>query len=40
VYVITTDRQEEILLPAIPDVIKDIDLKQGQMVVELMEGLI
>jgi 16S rRNA processing protein RimM len=40
VYVITTDRQEEILLPAIPDVIKGIDLKQGQMVVELMEGLI
>jgi len=40
VFVVTNDRQEEILLPSIPDVIKGIDLEQGQIVVELIEGLI
>jgi 16S rRNA processing protein RimM len=39
VYVV---RQEdrEILLPAIPDVIKSIDITQGIMVVQVIEGLI
>jgi 16S rRNA processing protein RimM len=40
VYVIKNDRQEEILVPSIPDVIKEIDLEKGQIVVELIEGLI
>jgi 16S rRNA processing protein RimM len=40
VYIVTNDRQEEILLPSIPDVVKSIDLEKGQIVVELIEGLI
>ena len=40
VYVIKKDGQGEILLPAIPDVVKSIDIEQGQMIVELIDGLI
>ena len=39
VYVVHDDTRE-ILLPAIPDVIKEINLERGDMVVELMEGLV
>jgi 16S rRNA processing protein RimM len=40
VYVVQGEDQAEILLPAIPDVVKAIDLENGQMVVELLDGLI
>ena len=40
VYVVKKDGRQEILLPAIPDVIKSINIEQGQMIVELIEGLI
>ncbi len=39
VYVVQQENRE-ILLPAIPDVIKTIDMTQGSMVVQLIEGLI
>jgi len=39
VYVVR-DGGREILIPAIEDVVKEIDLAKGRMVVELMEGLI
>jgi 16S rRNA processing protein RimM len=39
VYVIQDDEGEELLIPAIPDVIKTIDLESGNMQVELLEGL-
>ncbi len=32
-------KEREILLPAIPEVIRDIDLKKGRVVVRLLEGL-
>ena len=39
VYVVRGQRRE-VLIPAIEDVVLEIDLDQGRMVVELMEGLI
>ncbi len=39
VYVVDHAGQE-LLLPAIPDVVQSIDLNQGQIVVKLLEGLI
>ncbi|MBI1800257.1 MAG: 16S rRNA processing protein RimM [Chloroflexi bacterium] len=39
VYVVTTARGDEILLPAIAQVVKAIDVEQGRMVVELMDGM-
>lgn len=39
VYVIKSEATD-ILLPAIPDVVKQVDLEAGQMVVHLLEGLI
>ncbi len=39
VYVVRGEGKE-ILLPAIPDVIKSVDLTEGRVVVEVMEGLI
>ncbi len=39
VYVVETDAHEELLLPAIYDCVKDIDLTQGTMTVYLMPGL-
>lgn len=39
VYVITTPEGKELLLPAIPDVIKKIDVENGVMTVHLLEGL-
>jgi 16S rRNA processing protein RimM len=40
VYVVKGNNQKAILLPAIPDVIKSIDIEKGQMKVELIAGLI
>lgn len=40
VYIITTPEEKEILLPAIPDVILDVDVKEKKMTVRLLEGLI
>jgi len=39
VYVVD-DGLRELLLPAIPDVVKSVDLDKGQIVVELIDGLI
>ena len=39
VYVITTPAGKELLLPAIPDVIKNVDVTAGVMTVHLLEGL-
>jgi 16S rRNA processing protein RimM len=39
VYVVA-DEGKEILLPAIADVVKLIDLEENQMVVEVLDGLI
>lgn len=40
VYVVKTELGKEILLPAIKDVIKDIDLNTNKMTVTLIEGLL
>ena len=40
VYVVTQESGNEILLPAIPEVVLDIDLAEGQMSVFLLDGLI
>lgn len=40
VYTVKTPEGKEVLLPAIPQVIKDINLTEKKIVVELMEGLI
>jgi 16S rRNA processing protein RimM len=32
--------EKEILLPAIPDVVKSVDIEKGQMIVQILEGLI
>lgn len=39
VYIVH-DGSREILLPAIPDVVKEIDLNRGEMIVELIDGLV
>lgn len=39
VYIIQAEGAEELLIPAIPDVIKDIDIDAGTMHVQLLEGL-
>jgi len=40
VYIIENEMKKEILLPAIPDVIKKIDIDGNRMIVKLLEGLI
>ncbi len=40
VYVVRPEIGREILLPAIPDVIQDIDLAKGEMLVRLLPGLL
>ncbi|MBT3322750.1 MAG: 16S rRNA processing protein RimM [Anaerolineae bacterium] len=40
VYVVEKESGSEILLPAIPEVVLDIDLSEGQMSVFLLDGLI
>ena len=39
VYVVTSDSGEEVLLPAIEQVVKEIDLASGEMLVHLIDGL-
>jgi len=40
VYVVKTEEGKEVLLPAIKDVIKEIDIKNKKIIVNLMDGLI
>lgn len=40
VYIVENENKEQILLPVIPDVVKDINLKERKVVVHLLEGLI
>lgn len=40
VYVVKTEEGKEILLPAIKDVVKEIDIQNKKIVVKLMDGLI
>ena len=40
IYVIKDELGKQILLPAIKDVIKQIDLEQEKIVVHLLEGLV
>ncbi len=40
VYLVRDENHIEILLPSIPDVVKSIDIDQGQMIVQLIDGLI
>lgn len=40
VYIVEDEAKKEILLPAIPDVIKNIDIANNKMVVKLLKGLI
>jgi 16S rRNA processing protein RimM len=40
VYIIRTESGEEILLPAIDSVIKEVDLENNRMIVHLLPGLI
>lgn len=39
VYVVTSDAGDEVLLPAIEQVVKEIDLASGTMLVHLLDGL-
>lgn len=39
VYVVENDKKQQILLPVIPDVIKNIDILNKKIVVHLLEGL-
>lgn len=40
VYIIKTIDNQEVLIPAIKDVVKDIDIKNKKITIELMEGLV
>ena len=40
VYVVRTPKEKDILLPAIPDVILDINLHKGEIRIHLIEGLV
>lgn len=40
VYIVEDESKKQILLPAIPDVIKNIDIEKNKMIVKLLEGLI
>ena len=40
VYVIQTVDEKEVLIPAIKSVVKDVDIDNNKMIIELMEGLI
>ena len=39
VWVVQRDGKKDLLLPVIDDVVKDVDLDAGEVIVELMEGL-
>ena len=40
VYVVKDEKGKQILLPSIPDVLKQIDLENGKIIVHLIKGLI
>lgn len=40
VYIIDSDNHGEVLVPAIRQCIKEVDIEQGKMVIHLMEGLL
>lgn len=40
VYVVENENKKEILLPVIPDVVKQVDIKGKKVIVKLLEGLI
>ena len=40
VYVVENEDKKQILLPVIPDVVKDINIKERKIIVHLLEGLI
>ena len=40
VYVVENEAKQEILLPVIPDVIKQVDIEEKKITVKLLEGLI
>lgn len=40
IYVVKDEQGKEILLPAITDVLKQVDLKNGKIIVHIIEGLI
>lgn len=40
VYIVEDEAKKEILLPAIPDVVKKIDIANNKMIIKLLEGLI
>lgn len=40
VYIVEDEAKKEILLPAIPDVVKKIDIVNNKMIIKLLEGLI
>lgn len=40
VYIVEDESKKEILLPAIPDVIKNVDIANNKMIVKLLKGLI
>lgn len=40
VYVIRREGAKDVLLPAIPDVVREVDIAGGRMTVRLLEGLI
>lgn len=40
VYIVEDEAKKEILLPAIPDVIKKVDIEGNKMIVKLLDGLI
>lgn len=40
VYIVEDEAKKEILLPAIPDVIKKIDIEENKMIIKLLKGLI
>ncbi len=40
VYVVVNEAKEEILLPVIPDVVKQVDIEGKKVIVKLLEGLI
>lgn len=40
VYVVKTEKGRQILVPAIKQVVKKIDLKNNEMIVQLMEGMV
>ncbi|HON57877.1 MAG TPA: ribosome maturation factor RimM, partial [bacterium] len=40
VYVVQRENHRELLIPAIDDVVKKIDINSGVMIIELLEGLI